>query len=130
LFAVPRVPPADLVLKPDSSGRGLIATWKAPDPTKVNGRISFYIIKFRKVGSQGDNTTAIIDVCKYVSYFNLQPTIKHRSVTLLYGVVQCGAMTYSTAQYKCNVLSKNEKYHIHMRPCYLGRIPTYSMTWF
>ena len=63
LFAVPRIPPTDFVLKPDSSGRGLIATWKAPDPTKVNGRIAFYIIKFRKVGSQVENTTAIIEVC-------------------------------------------------------------------
>lgn len=64
LFVVPRIPPTDFVLKPDSSGRGLIATWKAPDPIKVNGRIAFYIIKFRKVGSQVENTTAVIDVCK------------------------------------------------------------------
>lgn len=70
MIAVPKIPPTDLVLKPDSSGRGLIATWKAPDPTKVNGRITYYIIKFRKVGSLEENTTGIIGVCKHQLFGN------------------------------------------------------------
>ena len=61
-FAVPRVAPTDFVLKPDSSGTRLIATWKAPDPTKVNGRVTFYTIKYRKVGSTDEKTTERIGV--------------------------------------------------------------------
>ncbi|KAL9985599.1 hypothetical protein ACROYT_G008021 [Oculina patagonica] len=77
---VPRVPPTDLVLKPDSSGRGLIATWKAPDPTKVNGRITFYIIKFRKVGSQVENTTGIIGADKQsYSIKGLMPSTRYEA---------------------------------------------------
>ena len=108
MSAVPVVPPTDFVLEPDSSGRGLIATWKAPDPTKVNGRISFYIIKFRKVGSQVENTTTDIEVCKYASYFNLQPTIKHPSLLVQYSAAQLystlwyGAVQYSTVQMQYN----------------------------
>lgn len=39
-----------------------------------------------------------------VSYFNFQPAIKHLSTVV---------------QYKCNVLSKKEKCHVHMRPCWV-----------
>lgn len=67
MFVVPRVPPTDFVLKPDSTGKGLIATWKAPDPTKVNGRVSFYKIIFRKVGSKVENTTEDIPVRMHTS---------------------------------------------------------------
>ena len=103
MFAVPRVPLTDFVLEPDSSGRGLIATWKAPDPTKVNGRITFYIIKFRKVGSQVENTTAIIEVCKHDLCPLLQLVTCNK--TLKYG----GAVQCSAVQCKCNALSRREK---------------------
>ena len=82
LLAVPRVPPTDFVLKPDSTGRGLIATWKAPDPTKLNGRISYYKIIFRKVGSQVENKTEDIAVSKHTGnqplniYRHLSDTIR------------------------------------------------------
>lgn len=59
---VPRVAPTDFALKPDSSGTGLIATWKAPDPAKVNGRIIYYVIKYRKVGTTEESTTERIGV--------------------------------------------------------------------
>ncbi|KAM7446448.1 putative aminophospholipid-translocase [Porites harrisoni] len=54
---VPSVTPTDFVLKRDSSGTRLISTWKAPDSTKVNGRITYYVIKYRKFGSTEENTT-------------------------------------------------------------------------
>ena len=61
-MAVPSVTPTDFVLKPDSSGTGLVSTWKAPDPTKVNGRITYYVIKYRRFGTTEENTTQRIGV--------------------------------------------------------------------
>ena len=59
---VPRVAPTDFALKPDRTGTALIATWKAPDPATVNGRITFYTIKYRQVGSVLEKTTGRIGV--------------------------------------------------------------------
>lgn len=78
---VPRVPPTDFVLKPDSTGKGLIATWKAPDPTKVNGRVSFYKIIFRKVGSKVENTTEDIPADKETyTIEDLMPSTRYEAI--------------------------------------------------
>lgn len=44
-------------MKPDGSGTALIATWTEPDPIRVNGKVSFYIIKYRKQGEIDEQTT-------------------------------------------------------------------------
>lgn len=66
LLAVPSVTPREFSLKPDSSGTGLIATWTVPDPTRVNGKISFYIIKYRKQGEINEQTTNRIEVSSHL----------------------------------------------------------------
>ena len=63
------VAPRDFALKPDSSGTGLIATWSAPDPLRVNGRITFYAIQYRKVGNREVKTTSGIEVSVQVIIF-------------------------------------------------------------
>lgn len=54
---VPRATPRDFRMKPDGSGTALIATWTEPDPIRVNGKVSFYIIKYRKQGEIDEQTT-------------------------------------------------------------------------
>lgn len=49
-------------MKPDGSGTALIATWTEPDPIRVNGKVSFYIIKYRKQGEIDEQTTNRIGV--------------------------------------------------------------------
>ena len=59
---MPRATPRDFRMKPDGSGTALIATWTEPDPTRVNGKVSFYTIKYRKQGEIDEQTTNRIGV--------------------------------------------------------------------
>lgn len=67
MFVVLRVLLIDFVLKFDSIGKGLIVIWKVLDLIKVNGRVLFYKIIFRKVGSKMENIIEDILVRMYIS---------------------------------------------------------------
>lgn len=77
---VPMVAPRDFALKPDSSGTGLIATWSAPDPLRVNGRITFYAIQYRKVGNREVKTTSGIEADQFAfTIIGLMPGITYEA---------------------------------------------------